>query len=105
MDNVELVIRTAIQQKRRVSATYKERYRELCPHALGWKGDRAHVLSYQCGGESKGGLSRDDQAQNWRCMDLDELEDVAIIDGEWVTFDNHSQPSNCFDSIDVEVTY
>lgn len=96
------VIRQAILEQRRVGASYRGRHRELCPHAIGLKNGLPRALFYQCGGESSSGLSPD-PSQNWRCMDIDELSEVHIIDGEWASAVNYSQPTNCIDTIDVAV--
>lgn len=97
-------IREAIIDKKRVFARYKGRDRELCPHCIGWKNDKAHGLFFQCGGESSSGLSKN-PADNWRCMVIDDLENVRVVEGAWVTAENHSRPASCIDIIDVEVDY
>ena len=51
------LIAKAILEKKAISATYQNRYREMCPHTLGYKNDKEHALMYQFGGDSKSGLS------------------------------------------------
>jgi hypothetical protein len=99
MDTYEL-IKQAIRNKQQVVATYKDYYREMCPHALGTKNQKKQCLFYQFGGQSKsGGLPE------WRCIPVDGLTDVSIQDGLWHTSDNHSRLSTCIDVIDVEILY
>jgi hypothetical protein len=99
-DAFELV-KQAILEKKLVSAVYHERRRELCPHVLGWKADREHALFFQIGGESAKGLAAEGA---WRCLNLDELTEVAIHEGEFRTgpgyYDN---PQKCVDKIEAQI--
>lgn len=99
------IIRDAILNKRQIIATYRGHVRELCPHVLGTKNGRAQALFYQFGGESSSGLAPMGSGQNWRCMFIDELEDVHARDGEWYSAPNHSRPQTCVGVIDVEVSF
>ena len=38
------LIAKAILEKKAISATYQNRYREMCPHTLGYKNDKEHAL-------------------------------------------------------------
>lgn len=98
------MIYSAIQNKQIITATYKGYYREMCPHVLGHKKGRAHALFYQFGGQSKSGLSPEGAADNWRCIFVDELQNVKVQDGAWHTAPNHSRPQTCVDQIRIEVT-
>ena len=99
------IIKNAIETKKPISAIYRQKYRELCPHVLGTKDGRYQALFYQFGGESTSGLATDGSRNNWRCMFLDELTDVTQIEGEWHSAPNHSRPQSCVDQIDCEVSY
>lgn len=103
MTNYE-VIKSAIKNKQQITATYQGYYREMCPHTLGSKNGRKQCLFYQFGGTSKSGLSTN-PLQNWRCIPIDELENVSARDGHWHTAGNHSKPSTCVDVVDIEVVY
>jgi hypothetical protein len=95
------LIRRAIAEKRLISAVYHERRRELCPHVLGWKAEREHALFFQVGGDSAKGLA---SVGSWRCLNLDELSEVEIQDGEFLTgpgyYDN---PQTCVDKIETQI--
>ena len=104
MDNYPL-IRDAIVSKKIVTGTYQDHYREMCPHVLGLKNDRRQALFYQFGGTSSSGLDPDGSAKNWRCIPIDDLQDVVVTDGEWHTAPNHTRPQTCVDEIDVEVDF
>ena len=107
------MIRQAILNREQVVATYHGYRREMCPHVIGrkWKKDRKgnftmqeeHALFYQFGGQSSSGLKPDGSPDNWRCIQLDDLENVTTRPGAWHTAPNHSRPQTCVDDIDVEV--
>ena len=99
-DAFELV-KQAIAEKKLISAVYHGKQRELCPHVLGWKADREHALFFQIGGDSAKGLASDGA---WRCLNLDELSEVEIVEGEFRTgpgyYDN---PQKCVDRIEIQI--
>ena len=98
-------IHGAIRNKQNISATYKGYYREMSPHVLGHKKGRAHALLYQFGGDSKSGLAPVGSPANWRCVFVEELEDVKVQGGDFQTAPNHSRPQTCVDQIDIEVKF
>ncbi|MBD1867013.1 hypothetical protein H6F95_06790 [Cyanobacteria bacterium FACHB-471] len=103
MSNYEL-IRDAIINKKQVVAVYKGYRREMCPHTLGWKGNKQQCLFYQFGGDSSSGAILPGSDRNWRCILVDELEDVLIQDGSWHTAKNHIRHQTCVDHIDIEAS-
>ena len=97
-----LTIREAILQRRQVIAIYKGYGREMCPHAIGTKEGKAHVLCFQFGGESSKGLP---PGGEWRCFEVDELQNVSVREGPWHTAPNYSGwRQTCIDQVDVEVS-
>jgi hypothetical protein len=96
------VLRTAIERKQQVKATYDGYYREMCPHAIGWKWGKHHVLSFQFAGESSRPLPPGGQ---WKCMDVDALSIVSVSEGAWRTGTMQSPPQTCIDQIEAEVQY
>lgn len=103
-DNYELV-REAIRQKKIVVATYRGCKRMMCPHVIGVKNGRRQALFYQFDGESNSGIGADGDPENWRCIPVDQLSDVTVIDGLWHTADNHGRQQSCVGHVDVEVEY
>jgi hypothetical protein len=95
------LIKQAILEKKLISAVYHERQRDLCPHVLGWKAEHEHALFFQVGGESAKGI---ESGGSWRCLNLDELSEVEIREGEFRTgpgyYDN---PQKCVDTIEVQI--
>lgn len=72
------ILRSSIRELKQVAAKYHCFHRIFCPHILGLKDDKWHVLGWQFGGASeRGGLP------NWRCMALDELSLLSSQDGSW----------------------
>jgi hypothetical protein len=96
------LIKQAILEKKLISAVYHERPRELCPHVVGWKAEREHALLFQVGGDSAKGLA---PTGAWRCLNLDELSEVEMYEGEFVTgpgyYDN---PQQCVDKIQAQIS-
>lgn len=98
------ILRTAIRNRQQVTGYYDGFYREMCPHAIGWKGSKYHVLSYQFAGQSSKALPPDGQ---WECMDVEGLSGLSAMNGPWHTGTSHTRPATCFDPgrIEVEVSY
>lgn len=105
MTSNEELLRTAISQKRNVSAIYKGLYRELSPHALGMKNGKLNLLSYQYGGESASGLTPG-SSENWRCMPVGALSEVSLLTSEdWHSVSPHSRTNSCIDDVFIEIDY
>jgi hypothetical protein len=60
------------------------------------------VLCYQFGGESESGLKPPGSPDNRRCIALDKLSRVELVDGIWRTAPNHSRPAPCIVDTDVD---
>jgi hypothetical protein len=105
MSDVYPLIRQAILDRAIVTATYRQHARETCPHAIGYKNGRRKTLLYQFGGTSSSGLEPVGSHKNWRCVFVDELQDVCVRpgDGAWYTADDYSRRQTCIDEIDVAV--
>jgi hypothetical protein len=102
-----IVIRNALLNRQQVVATYHGHPREMCPHILGTKDGREAGLFYQFGGSSSSGLGPYGSPENWRCMFIDELQDVTVRDGRWHTarsFELGFEVQSCVDWIDVQVS-
>ena len=100
MEGWELLER-AIQERQQVVATYNGRPRAFCPHALGMKGDKRHVLVYQFDAARRIG---ERPTTGWRCLEIDKLEDVSAQPGEWHTAPNVFNPQSCLDQVEVVVS-
>jgi hypothetical protein len=59
-------------------------------------------LCYQYGGESYSGLQPVGASSNWRCIAVDELSQVELLDDAWRTAPNHSRPQTCVAEVDVD---
>jgi hypothetical protein len=94
------LIRQAIIDQNQVTCSYQGLYRECCPHCIGTKRGRLHVLMFQFAGQSSRGLP---PGGNWRCMDIDDLTQVTVQSGPWHTDPRHSRPQTCIDVVDIEV--
>jgi len=101
--DVYRIVRAAVESRRPISAVYHNRHRLFCPHRLGRnKEGQFRVLCYQYGGESASGLKPAGSPENWRCIALDKLSEVELLDGIWRTAPNHSRPASCIVDADVD---
>ena len=106
LEQVHAQVRAAIVHRRPIAALYRGRRRLLCPHLLGWnKHRRLQVLCYQYGGDSESGLKPAGASDNWRCLAVENLSDVDLLDGPWQTAENHSRPQNCIDEVELDVDH
>ena len=95
------LIRQAIIDGNQVIFWYHGLYRECCPHMIGQKRGRQHVLMFQFAGQSSRGLP---PSGEWRCMDVDEISQVVVQNGPWYTDPNYSPGTDrCLDVIDFNV--
>lgn len=100
-------IRSAIENKQQVIATYSGHRREMCPHAIGLGplGDEQAIFFQFAGTSSQGDARLLPEADRWRCLKIGGLSDVEIRDGDWYTAGNHSTPNKCIAEVDLEVEY
>ncbi len=61
------------------------------------------VLCYQYGGDSQSGLKPAGASDNWRCLAVENLSDLELLDGPWQTAENHSRPQNCIEEVEIDV--
>jgi hypothetical protein len=101
--DVYRVVRAAVEKRRPIFAVYDDRHRLFCPHRLGRNREgQLRVLCYQYGGESGSGLKPVGSPDNWRCLALDKLKSVELLNGMWRTAPNHSRPASCIIDPDVD---
>jgi|ERR1700733_8200342 hypothetical protein len=103
VEDIYGLVWTAVESKRPIGALYDNRPRLLCPHRLGRnKAGQLRVLCYQYGGESDSGLEPVGSPANWRCVALEKLSKVELLDGAWRTAANHSRPQSCVAAADID---
>ena len=89
VENIYRLIWTAVAGKQPISAIYKDRPRLFCPQRLGRnRAQRLRVLCYQYGGQCESGLAPMGSPENWRCVALEKLPKVKLLDGCWNTVAN-----------------
>src|SRR5580700_8412288 len=102
-EDVYRIVRAAVESRRPISAIYHNLHRLFCLHRLGRNREgQFRVLCYQYGGESETGLKPPGSPDNWRCIALDKLSNVEVLDGAWHTAPNHSRPASCIVEADVD---
>ena len=73
------ILRKAIETRHSVRIMANGLLREVCPLALGYKGSRQKVLTFQYRGGSVSGLA---PGGAWRCFFLDDITSAEIVDDE-----------------------
>ncbi len=91
----------AIEERQQVLATYNDRPRAFCLHALGLKEDKRHVLVYQFDAARRIGAR---PTTGWRCPEVDRIEAVTPHDGEWQTAPNVFNPQSCLGEVEIVVS-
>ncbi len=103
VEGIYRLVWAAVANKRPMSAIYKERPRLLCPHRLGRnQAGQRRMLCYQYGGASESGLEPMGSPANWRCVVLEKLRAVELLEGSWKTAPNHSRPATCVIEADID---
>jgi predicted DNA-binding transcriptional regulator YafY len=101
------ILEAALRQRRPVRLTYHGRQRTVCPHALGWKNNKAMLLAYQTGGHTHTGALPDQPRRGWRNLFVDEIHHATIADPAttWETADNYnaSHPFNSIDQLSIAI--
>jgi hypothetical protein len=103
VEDIYRLVWTAVANKRPMGAVYHRLPRLFCPHRLGRnRAGQSRVLCYQYGGESECGLEPMGSPANWRCIVLEELRSVELLEGSWKTAPNHSRPASCVVDADID---
>jgi hypothetical protein len=103
VEDIYQLLRTAVVSKRPIRATYNARDRWFCPHRLGRNHEgQLRVLCYQYGGQSGSGLQAAGSSANWRCIAVEKLSRVELLEDAWHTAPNHSRPQTCVAEVDVD---
>ena len=90
----------AMAEREQILCMYDDYRRELCPIILGHTQGEEKALTYQFGGESKGGLPPRGQ---WKCLLLSKVSNARLRDGEWHAGSSHSQTQTCVEVVDLDV--
>ncbi len=96
------VLARGLADRQPVLARYHGHERILCPHALGWRGQRAKVLAYQAAGTTSTGELPAAEDRRWRSMFVDEIEGPVIVEGRWESPANYrGDAGNGMDVVEV----
>ncbi len=103
VEEIYRLVWNAVASKRPIEARYHGHARLFCPHRLGRNKDgQLRVLCYQYGGESASGLKRPGSPENWRCIVLEKLSGVRVLEDRWRSGPNHSRPASCVVDADID---
>ena len=103
VEDIYRLVGTAVVSKRPIRALYQGQERRLCPHRLGRNHEgQLRALCYQYAGDSRSGLQATGSPANWRCIVIEKLSKVELLDEAWHTAPNHSRPQTCVAEVDVD---
>ncbi|MGA7240607.1 MAG: hypothetical protein WBY44_33295 [Bryobacteraceae bacterium] len=103
VEEIYKLVWTAVASKKPIEAIYQGRPRLFCPHRLGRnRQGQLRALCYQYGGESQSGLRPAGSPANWRCVALEKLGRVKLVESAWHTAPNHSRPASCVTETDID---
>ncbi len=103
VEEIYRLVWAAVANNKPIEAIYQGRSRLFCPHRLGQnRQGELRVLCYQYGGESQSGLQPVGSHTNWRCVALEKLSGVKLLEDPWRTAPNHSRPASCVAEADVD---
>lgn len=103
VEEIYKLVWTAVANKQPLQAMYHKQPRLFCPHRLGRNREgHLRILCYQYGGESHSGLEPEGSPANWRCIALEQLSRVKLIEDAWRTAPNHSRPGSCIADADID---
>jgi hypothetical protein len=92
-----------VANKQPIEAVYRGRSGLFCPHRLGRNSEgQFRVLCYQYGGDSQSGLQPVGSPANWRCIVLEKLSRVRLLEDRWHTAPSHSRPAPCVIDADID---
>ena len=84
VEDMYRLVRMAVVGRRPIRATYHGLDRWFCPHRLGRNHEgQIRVLCYQYAGKSGSGLQAAGLPANWRCIALEKLSRVELLEGAW----------------------
>lgn len=101
-------LEAALRQRRAVRVTYHGHERLICPHALGWRNNKAMLLGYQTGGHTHTGMLPAAPNSRWRNFFIADIDHVATdeLASPWQTADNYNpvHPFNAIDELTIAIT-
>jgi hypothetical protein len=103
VEDLYQLVWTAVASRRPIEARYHGHPRLFCPHRLGRNREgQRRVLCYQYGGESESGRQPAGSPAHWRCLALEKLSRVRLLEDVWRTAANHSRPASCVINADID---
>ena len=101
LEEIHRLIETAVVHRRPITALYDGVPRLLCPHVLGFnEPNQYRAFCYQYGGESWSAPQPITSHGIWRCIALEKLRNVELLDGPWQTEPHARQ--RCVSHIEVD---
>jgi hypothetical protein len=102
-ESVYAAVYRAIQSRRPIAAVYQNF--SACSVRIGW-GETAKA-SFECfvismAAQSETSLGPPGSSDSWRCVAVDKLSGIELLDRRWQTAPNHSRPASCIVDPDID---
>jgi hypothetical protein len=86
LKEIHRLVQTAVVHRRPIAAVYDGVQRLFCPHVLGSnEPNQYRAFCYQYGGESRSAPQPNASRGIWRCIALEKLRNVELLDAPWET--------------------
>jgi hypothetical protein len=89
------VLHQALTERLAVRATYHDRLRIICPHAIGWKNGHPKALVYQTAILGP----HTHEPRGWRSLFVHEIQNPTLTDDQWHSADNYSPHTTGIDTL------
>jgi fatty-acyl-CoA synthase len=94
------IFEQAMQERKQITCTYENGYREICPYILGYRSNNEVCLTYQFAGTNSQGKQVKGE---WKCLYLSKVKEPRLRDGPWHGQSEHSQNQTCVPEVDLDV--
>ena len=104
VEDVYQLLRMAVVNKHPIRGVYDGRDRWFCVRTEVGRNVQGQLraLCYQYAGQSGSGLQGAASPANWRCIAVEKLSRVELLEGAWHTAPNHSRPQTCIAEVDAD---
>jgi hypothetical protein len=105
VEDIYRVIWTTVANRQPIEASYQGRYRLFCRTDWGEVGRESFCTLLPVRRrqpERTRPLDPLDLSANWRCVALEKLSRMKLVEGDWHTAPNHSRPASCVAEADID---
>jgi hypothetical protein len=103
VEDLYQLVWTAVASKRPIEARYQGHPRYFVRTDWGGIGKgKCECCAISTAGKARADFSRRGSPANWRCLALEKLSCVRLLEDVWRTAPNHSRPASCLINADID---